>query len=167
MDTALRPVSLARSAGDIAPDLKKESRVMTHTYTGRKLKVNDELHSAALSGYAGCRMMRSMTEKRIYLKEWRKASGKTQEQVVTLLVGMGDEQLPRTEASLSRLENGKQPYSERILLALADIYACEPWELIGRNPTKAGEVVDMVRLLDEREQERVRAYIEGMRNSGG
>lgn len=108
-----------------------------------------------------------MTEKRIYLKEWRKASGKTQEQVVTLLVSMGDEQLPRTEASLSRLENGKQPYSERILLALADIYACEPWELIGRNPTKAGEVVDMVRLLDEREQERVRAYIEGMRNSGG
>lgn len=107
-----------------------------------------------------------MDGKRIYLKEWRKASGKTQGQVVTMLAGMEDDNLPKTEASLSRLENGKQPYSERVLLALADIYGCEPWELIGRNPEKEGELVDLVRILNEREKERVRAYIEGLRSNG-
>lgn len=108
-----------------------------------------------------------MTDKRIYLKEWRKAAHKTQAQVVAALEAMEDPNLPTTEASLSRLENGKQPYSERVLLALADIYGCEPWELIGRNPKKEGLVIDMVRHLNEREQEKVRAYIEGMRASGG
>lgn len=107
-----------------------------------------------------------MTGKRIYLKEWRRASGKTQAQVAAALEGLEDDQLPTTEASLSRLENGKQPYSERILLALADIYGCEPWELIGRNPQKEGELVDLVRILNEREKERVKAYIEGLRSNG-
>ncbi|KPF74544.1 hypothetical protein IP68_12305 [Blastomonas sp. AAP25] len=104
-----------------------------------------------------------MSERRIYLKEWRKKAGKTQAQVVSALEMLDDPMLPTTEASLSRLENGKQPYSERVLLALSDIYACEPWELIGRHPQKEGLVIDLVRLLDEREQERVRAYIEGIR----
>lgn len=107
-----------------------------------------------------------MSEKRIYLKEWRKAAGKTQAQVVAALEAMEDPNLPTTEASLSRLENGRQPYSERVLLALSDVYNCEPWELIGRNPTKAGEVIDLVAKLNEIEQERVRAYIEGMRSGG-
>ncbi|WP_395326906.1 helix-turn-helix transcriptional regulator [Novosphingobium sp. BL-8H] len=107
-----------------------------------------------------------MTDKRIYLKEWRKFAHKTQAQVVAALESMEDPNLPTTEASLSRLENGKQPYSERVLLALSDIYGCEPWELIGRHPKKEGQVIDMVRRLDEREQERVRAYIEGLRAGG-
>ncbi len=104
-----------------------------------------------------------MSDRRIYLKEWRKKAGKTQAQVVSALEMLDDPMLPTTEASLSRLENGKQPYSERVLLALADIYDCEPWELIGRHPQKEGLVIDLVRRLDEREQERVRAYIEGIR----
>jgi len=107
-----------------------------------------------------------MSDRRIYLKEWRKSSGLTQAEVVARLEVHEDDKLPRTAASLSRLENGSQPYSERVLLALADIYGCEPWELIGRNPEKAGEVVDLVRKLSEREQERVLAYIEGLRAGG-
>ncbi|WP_159108093.1 helix-turn-helix domain-containing protein [Novosphingobium sp. MBES04] len=108
-----------------------------------------------------------MADKRIYLKQWRKFAHKTQAQVVAALEGMDDPNLPTTEASLSRLENGKQPYSERVLLALAEIYGCEPWELIGRDPTKEGQVIDMVRHLDEIEQARVIAYIEGMRAGNG
>jgi len=111
--------------------------------------------------------MPGMTDKRIYLKEWRKMAGLTQAEVVARLEIHDDDRLPKTGASLSRLENGSQPYSERVLHALADIYGCEPWELIGRNPKKEGHVIDLVRKLDEREQERVRAYIEGMRANGG
>lgn len=107
-----------------------------------------------------------MSDKRIYLKEWRKKAGLTQAEVVARLEIHDDDKLPRTGASLSRLENGTQPYSERVLLALADIYGCEPWELIGRNPGKEGQVIDLLRHLSDREQEKVRAYIEGMRSGG-
>lgn len=140
---------------------------MPQTYTRCNIGVNRELRQVALSDYAGCAIISAMTGRRIYLKEWRLHSGKTQAQVTDMLASHDDEQLPKTTASLSRLENGKQPYSERVLLALADIYGCEPWELIGRNPSKEGELVDLVRILDDRERERVKAYIEGLRAGEG
>lgn len=139
---------------------------MQQTYTPCKFGVKQELRPAALRNYAGCRIPPSMSDKRIYLKEWRKKAGLTQAEVVARLEIHDDERLPRTGASLSRLENGSQPYSERVLLALADIYGCEPWELIGRHPGKGGEVIDLVSKLNEREQERVKAYIEGLRSGG-
>ena len=89
-----------------------------------------------------------------YLKQWRKHRNLTQDQVVDRLVVLEDALLPQTAASLSRLENGKQPYSERIIEALAEIYQCEPDHLIGRDPTKEGEVIDLWQrlTLDERKQ---------------
>ena len=95
-----------------------------------------------------------MPSRPTYLLPWRRKSGLTQGQVVARLIAFDDPHLPTTTASLSRLENGKQPYSERVLNALADIYGCEPWELIGRNPEKPGEVVDLVARLDERAREK-------------
>jgi transcriptional regulator with XRE-family HTH domain len=97
-----------------------------------------------------------------YLREWRSKTGLTQHQVVARLEGFEDPHIPRTTASLSRLENGKQPYSERVLNALADIYGCEPYELIGRNPEKGGEVIDLVARLDDRAREKAVGYIEGL-----
>lgn len=108
-----------------------------------------------------------MSERRIYLKEWRKAKGLTQEQVVSRLAIHEDPLMPATNASLSRLENGKQPYSQRILEALADIYGCEAWELIGRNPEKEGVVIDMVRHLTDRRQAQVLAFIRALEESDG
>lgn len=165
METALSPVLRANSAGVMAPLPRYVSSVMPSTYTRRKFVVKSELRSTALSSYTHRRINPPMVERRIYLKEWRQAAGKTQAQVVASLEMLDDPQLPTTSASLSRLENGKQPYSQRVLLALSDIYGCEPWELIGRNPQKEGEVIDLVRRLNEREQERVRAYIEGIKAS--
>ena len=111
-----------------------------------------------------------MADKRIYLREWRDHRGLTQGQVVDRLASLDDPLLPQTGASLSRLENGKQPYSERILQALADIYSCEPWELIGRNPTKEGEVVSMFdtvfRQLNDAQKRQALAIIEALRANG-
>lgn len=100
-----------------------------------------------------------MAEKRIYFREWRRAKGLTQEQVVARLAMHDDPNMPSTTASLSRLETKKQPYSQRVLEALADIYGCETWELLGRDPTKEGRVVDLVRHLDERRQAQVEAFL--------
>lgn len=111
-----------------------------------------------------------MSKHRIYLREWREHRGLTQGQVIDRLVALEDPLVPITGASLSRLENGKQPYSERILEALADIYDCEPWELIGRNPKKEGKVVQMFdRVFEdmtEQQQTQALAILEALKASG-
>lgn len=106
-----------------------------------------------------------MADQRIYLRQWRKHRGLTQEQVVNRLAILESDDVPKTNASLSRLENGKQQVSLAILHALADIYNCETWELVGRDPTKEGVVIDMVRRLDEQKQAQVAAFIRGLEAS--
>ena len=101
-----------------------------------------------------------MAGHRIYLREWRKKLHLTQKRVVERLSFYDDPLLPQTEASLSRLENGKQPYSQRILEALSDIYDCEPHELLGRNPLIDSQVIDMVAKLDARRQAQIAAFIQ-------
>ena len=102
-----------------------------------------------------------------YLKQWRKYRQLTQDQVVDRLALFDDEHLPQTAASLSRIENGKQPYGQRILEALADVYQCEPDHLIGRDPTKAGEVIDLWGRLSESQRGIARAMIDEMAKQAG
>jgi transcriptional regulator with XRE-family HTH domain len=110
-----------------------------------------------------------MDTKRRYLREWRKFRGKTQEQVVAALEGMDDPNLPSTGASLSRLETGKQSYNERSLAALAAIYDCEPWELLGRDPYKEGEVIDFgakFSKLDAQQRAQALAILDALTKTG-
>lgn len=102
-----------------------------------------------------------------YLKEWRKHRGLTQDQVVGRLADMDDQLLPTTNASLSRLENGKQPYSERILEALAFIYDTKAGHLLERNPLKEGEVIDLMAHLDNAQRRQVEALIVAMQQGAG
>jgi len=104
-----------------------------------------------------------MTSKRIYLREWRDHRGYSQRQVVDRLEGMEDEKLPTTTASLSRLENGKQTYTQRVLEALADIYQCEVFDLLANNPLIESEVIDLTHYgLNETQRASVRALVESM-----
>jgi transcriptional regulator with XRE-family HTH domain len=68
-----------------------------------------------------------------YLKEWREYRRLSQAQALKALKYKG---VACSKPSLSRLENGRQPYSEPILLALADLYQCEPADLISRRPAE-------------------------------
>ena len=130
------------------------------TYTGRKFLASAKLHRVAWMPYAPCRKIHGMAGP--YFKEWRKHRHYTQEQVVMRLESLDDEHIPRTAASLSRLENGKQPYTQRIVEALADIYQCEPEHLIGRNPEKAGEVIDLWQRLTDQQRRQALAVIEAL-----
>lgn len=132
------------------------------TYTPCNFEVKRDLRPVALHSYAGRSTMASMEKKRQYFREWRKHRHFTQDQVVDRLKAFDDPLIAATGASLSRLENGHQIYNERILEALADIYTCEPWELIGRHPGKEGLVVDLVRVLDERKQAQVAAFLKAL-----
>ena len=119
-----------------------------------------KLHVAAFPDYVARRIMPGMSGP--YLKQWRKHRGYTQNQVVERLAAFEDPQLPATAASLSRFENGKQPYGQRILEALANIYQCEPDHLIGRDPTKAGEIIDLWQRMTLEQRNRAKAVLQAL-----
>ncbi|MCS3692033.1 transcriptional regulator with XRE-family HTH domain [Bradyrhizobium elkanii] len=64
--------------------------------------------------------------RRTFFKEWRTFRGLSQEQ----LAG----RLETSVASISRIENGTQPYTQDVLEALADALMTDPASLLMRNP---------------------------------
>ena len=61
------------------------------------------------------------------MRKWREHRNKTLVQVA--------EHLHMTHGSLSKIERGKVPYSQKLLEALAELYMCEPADLIVRDPS--------------------------------
>jgi transcriptional regulator with XRE-family HTH domain len=88
------------------------------------------------------RMKQTRRFRRTFLKQWREYRQLTQEQAA--------ERIGMDRSNLSRLERGDIPYSQGVLEAAADAYSCEPWDLLNYDPFKAGEVVDIVKLIDEK-----------------
>lgn len=70
--------------------------------------------------------------RRIYLKEWREYRDLSQETLA--------ERVDSTGATISRLENAKQPYTQALLEALADALTCEPADIIMRPPGSGDEL---------------------------
>ena len=62
----------------------------------------------------------------LFLRDWRKERGLTQEQLA--------ERLHITKASISRLESGKQGWDGIFLEAAAEALNCTPADLIRRRP---------------------------------
>jgi len=112
-----------------------------------------------------------------YIKEWRKAHHLTQKELVNRLIERsgGDVpddpelRIPTTEASLSRIENGKQNFNMATLRAIADALEIEePGWLLDRMPGPAAEVYDLVARLTERQREQAKAVLEAMfKGTGG
>jgi transcriptional regulator with XRE-family HTH domain len=110
-----------------------------------------------------------------YFKEWRKERGFTQERVLELLAEFADPQVPQTGASLSRLENHHQIYTQRSLEALAKVYGIEPGEMFILPPAKDeepepepapaddGEVVDLLKVLTGRQRRLALRLLETLR----
>lgn len=61
-----------------------------------------------------------------YLREWRKAKGYS-------LVQLG-ELVGKSHGQLSKIENGKHPWSQDLLEQLAKIYGCGPIDLLVSGP---------------------------------
>jgi transcriptional regulator with XRE-family HTH domain len=64
-----------------------------------------------------------------FIGEWRAAKKKTQTEIARRL-GM-------SEASVSRIEDGKQPYTQDTLEGIADALGEDPWILISQGPGAA------------------------------
>lgn len=77
-----------------------------------------------------------------FIKAWREFRGLTQEALA--------ERVETTTATISRLENGKQPYSQELLEALASALRCEVADLIARPPHKSrDELLTLLETLDD------------------
>lgn len=100
-------------------------------------------------------------KRRLYVKEWRKHRGLTQKQLLARIIELAGEvapddpdlKVPTTEASLSRIENGKQNFTMATLEVLADaLDVDEPGWLLDRNPLKEGRVISFMDQLSEEQQ---------------
>src|SRR3990167_6492051 len=80
-----------------------------------------------------------------FIKAWREYRGLTQEQLA--------ERVESTAASISRLETGKQPYTQELLEAIAGALRCETPDLIARPPEKSKD--DLLSLLKPLDEERL------------
>jgi transcriptional regulator with XRE-family HTH domain len=78
-----------------------------------------------------------------FIKQWRKKSGLTQEQlaerVAVYLAEHGDDS-GYTHASIGRLENGKVGYTQVILEAVADALGTDPASLLIRDPSESSGI---------------------------
>jgi len=63
-----------------------------------------------------------------FLREWRKKNDKTLVEVA--------EHLGMSHGNLSKIERGQVPYDQRQLESLAELYRCDPEDLIAHNPAE-------------------------------
>jgi transcriptional regulator with XRE-family HTH domain len=78
-----------------------------------------------LSGM-GLKIAKGTARRPHFLREWRKYRGLSLERLA--------DRIETTKASISRIENGKQPYSQEFLEKAAEALMCEPGDLLMRNP---------------------------------
>lgn len=96
-----------------------------------------------------------------FIRQWRKHRHLTQEQLA--------ERIEATAGAISQLENGIINYTQPTLEALAFALMCEPGDLLSNDPTKQGDVVDLMRLIRERQLEisDIRTLIEALPRRAG
>jgi transcriptional regulator with XRE-family HTH domain len=107
---------------------------------------------------------------RSYIRQWRTDRGLTLAQLVSRIVELAGEgtiedpskQVPRTEASLSRIETGKQPYTQGILEVVGEALQVHPAWLLERDPTKEGKVISMLDRANPAQMAQIEAVVEAI-----
>lgn len=78
-----------------------------------------------------------------YIKEWIEHRGLSYRRLAQRMEREPGEELI-SFASVGRIANEKQPYTEETLEALAHALDAEPWQLINVNPLVEGDVIDLM-----------------------
>lgn len=118
--------------------------------------VNSQCASAGLRfASIACENVRM---KRTYLREWRKAAGKTLEQVAV--------ELGITNQQLGKIERGLQPYNQKLIEFLAELYGCDETDLLKRPPGQSMEVVQMWDRVPVADRPRALAVLEAFTRTG-
>lgn len=96
-----------------------------------------------------------------FIREWRQYRGLSLRRLADRLELNGPDET-FSHASIGRIEKGQQPYSQPVLEAIADALNVEVHHLLSVDPTKEGEVVDLLALLREKDPDTVRAILQGL-----
>ena len=102
-----------------------------------------------------------------FIRAWRNFRELNQETVAERVA----ETLGRkfTHASISRIENGKQPYTQPVLEAIAGALRCEPADLLMRNPLDKEapwSIFDTLKRADQATRTRITAVVEALAKTG-
>lgn len=89
-----------------------------------------------------------------YIREWRKVKGVSLEFVA--------DAVPMDKGNLSKIERGLLPYNQEMMERLGDILGTEPGNLISRDPTKEGKVIDLVQRLNAAQLEQAERVLTAM-----
>jgi transcriptional regulator with XRE-family HTH domain len=73
-------------------------------------------------------MTQKAPQQRIYLREWRQYRNLTQDQLA--------DRIGISRVMVSKIERGLNPYHQAFLEAAAEALACEPADLLVRDPSK-------------------------------
>lgn len=89
--------------------------------------------------------------RRHFIKEWRDYRDLTQEQVA--------DRIGISATTFGRIEGNKVPYNQDFLELAADALRCDPWDLLNKDPSKEGDVVDLMRHLNDRQKQEAADFI--------
>jgi transcriptional regulator with XRE-family HTH domain len=94
-----------------------------------------------------------------FIRQWRLKRKLSLRQLANRMEKEPGGELIVSHASISRIEKGQQPYSQEILEALAEALQVSKGALLEINPEKEGEVIDLVRRLDEAKRAQAMDYL--------
>lgn len=101
-----------------------------------------------------------MDRKATYIRAWREKKGFTLDQMVGRLDAIG---MQTTGATLSRIERGKQPYSQDIIEGIAAALNVTVAQLVEDNPDiPSAPVADFIRHLTDKEAAQAEAVLRAM-----
>jgi transcriptional regulator with XRE-family HTH domain len=96
-----------------------------------------------------------------FIREWRKYRGLSLRRLADRLELSGPDET-FSHASIGRIETGQQPYSQPVIEAIAQALGVEVHHLLSVDPTKEGEVVDLLALLRDKDPATVRAILSNL-----
>jgi transcriptional regulator with XRE-family HTH domain len=101
--------------------------------------------------------------RRTFIREWRETAGLSQDKLVERV----REHLEGfSKSTLSRLENGRQPYTQPMIEAIATALGCTPADLITRKPdAEIWSIMDTLQSLPPEEQQTIIRMIDGLRRA--
>lgn len=94
------------------------------------------------------RPMTKTTYKPSYIKQWREHRGLSLRRLADRLELEDEEGKALSYVSINRIEKGLQPYSQPILEAIAHALDVTVVDLLSVDPTKEGQVVDLVGMFN-------------------
>jgi transcriptional regulator with XRE-family HTH domain len=102
-------------------------------------------------------MIKKQQRQRIFLKEWRKHRGITQE-------GLAD-RIGIDRTIVSKIENGKLDYHQAFLEAAAYALMCEPADLLVRDPTAPDAIWTIWERIPQAERPKAQAVLQALTNT--